>query len=499
MEKRYPYWLANRPFSGTGTGSGSRTGTGTGSASASTTPPERDLPVTDKFSGEVVAHVAVAGPEEIEAAIAAGYAARDAMRKLPPYTRKEILLHAAKRFRERGDELARILAIEAGKPVRDARGEVTRLVDTFEVAADEALRPGGEMIGLEISERARGTRGMIRRVPVGLCSFITPFNFPLNLVAHKIAPAIAAGCPFVLKPSDRTPLSAVVIGEVLAETALPPGAFSIVPARLEHIAPFIEDPRFALLSFTGSSKVGWDLRARAGRKKVVLELGGNAACIVDGDQGPSLDAVVDRLVFGAFYQSGQSCISVQRVLVHASLYEALRTKLVAKVAALVAGDPKDEATFLGPMIDEAAAKRLQGWIEAAKAAGGKVLTGGGRKGAMLEATVVEGVPHDAPLSAEEAFGPVVLLERFETFEEALHFTNDSDYGLQAGVFTNDLRHAMRAWDELEVGGVILGDVPSFRVDNMPYGGVKGSGAGREGIRWAMADMTEERLLVMRGT
>ena len=479
MKAHYPYWLANRPVL----------------AAASNT---EELPVTDKFSGEVVTHVALAGSAELEAAIAAGHAARDAMRRLPPFERKQILLHAAKRFRERGEELALVLAIEAGKPLRDARGEVTRLVETFEIAADEALRPGGEVLGLEISERSKGTRGMTKRVPIGLCSFITPFNFPLNLVAHKMAPAIAAGCPFVLKPSDRTPVSAMILGEVLAETPLPPGAFSIVPVKLEHIAPFVEDPRFALLSFTGSSKVGWELRARAGRKKVILELGGNAACIVDGDQKESLDAVADRLVFGAFYQSGQSCISVQRVLVHVSLYDELRTKLVAKVRALVAGDPKDEKTFLGPMIDEPAARRLQGWVEAAKASGAKVLVGGGRSGAMLEATVVEDVPHDASLYAEEAFGPVVMLERFAEFDEALEIVNASDYGLQAGVFTNDLRHTMRAWDELEVGGVVVGDVPSFRVDNMPYGGVKGSGVGREGVRWAMADMTEERLLLLRG-
>jgi len=475
MQQHYPYWLANQPVTAT-----------------------EELPVTDKFSGEVVAHVSIPGPDAIEAAIAAGYAARGAMQKLPAYTRKAILLHAVKRFRERSEELAQVLAIEAGKPVRDARGEVTRLIETFEVAADEALRPGGEMLGLEISARVKGTRGMTKRVPAGLCSFITPFNFPLNLVAHKVAPAIAAGCPFVLKPSDRTPVSAMIIGEVLAETELPPGAFSILPARLAHIAPFIEDARFALLSFTGSSKVGWDLRARAGKKKVILELGGNAACIVDGDQGPVLDAVVDRLVFGAFYQSGQSCISVQRILAHAQVYDALESKLLEKVRGLVSGDPKDEKTFLGPMIDEAAATRLQGWIEEAKKRGAKVLAGGGRKGAMLEATVVEDVPHDTPLYAEEAFGPAVILERVASFEEALRIANHSDYGLQAGVFTNDLKHAMRAWDELEVGGVILGDVPSFRVDNMPYGGVKGSGAGREGVRWAIADMTEERLLVMRG-
>ncbi len=478
MTKRHPFWLANRQV-------------------AETT--EGRLPVTDKYSGEVVAEIALAGPAEIERAIAAAHGAREAMRKLPPYARRDVLRHAARRFRERSEELARILAVEAGKPIRDARGEVTRLVDTFEAASDEVTRPTGEVLELEISARARGTRGMTKRVPVGVCSFITPFNFPLNLVAHKVAPAIAAGCPFVLKPSDRTPLSSLVLGEVLAETELPEGAFSILPSRIEHVAPFIEDPRIALLSFTGSSKVGWDLRARAGRKRVVLELGGNAACIVDADQGKCLDAVVDRVVFGAFYQSGQSCISVQRVLVHRSLYDAFRDALVTRVCGLAAGDPKDEGTFLGPMIDEPAAKRLEGWLAEAKERGARVLVGGSRKGSMLDATVVEGVPHDAKLACEEAFGPVVTLAPFDDLDEALRIANEGDYGLQAGLFTSDLGHAMRAWDELEVGGVVVGDVPSFRVDNMPYGGVKGSGFGREGVRWAMADMTEERLLVLRGT
>ncbi len=474
MQTLHPYWLAGRPV----------------------TTGER-LPVTDKFSGEVVSHVTLAGPEAIESALAAGYAAREAMRTLPPYARKEILLHVATRCRERAEELARVLAVEAGKPVRDARGEVVRLIDTFEIAAEAALHPGGEMLGLEISERTKGTRGMTQRVPVGLCSLITPFNFPLNLIAHKVAPAIAAGCPFVLKPSERTPLSALILAEMLAETALPEGSFSILNVQLAHISPLIEDPRIALLSFTGSSKVGWDLRARAGRKKVVLELGGNAACIVDADQRGDLDAVVERIAFGAFYQSGQSCISVQRVLAHQSLYAELREALVVKSRALVCGDPKHEDTFIGPMIDEAAAQRLHEWIGAAVARGAKVLAGGTRNGAMLAATVLEDVPHDVSLSADEAFGPVLVLERFDGFDEALQLANASEYGLQAGVFTNDLHHALQAWDQLEVGGVIVGDVPSFRVDNMPYGGVKASGAGREGVRWAMNDMTEERLLVMR--
>jgi acyl-CoA reductase-like NAD-dependent aldehyde dehydrogenase len=470
----FPYFLANRPLS-----------------------PNHDLPVTDKYSGEVVSRVALADAAAIERAIAAASRAAAPMRALAPYARQAVLDHCVRRFREQADALAFALAVEAGKPIRDARGEVTRLIDTFRVAAEEAVRIDGETLNLEISERAAGYRGFTRRVPVGPCSFITPFNFPLNLVAHKVAPAIAAGCPFVLKPSERTPIGALMIGAVLAETELPDGAFSVLPCALSDLAPLVEDDRFALLSFTGSGKVGWDLKARAGRKKVVLELGGNAACIVDADQRDRLDAVVERLVFGAFYQSGQSCISVQRIFAHDSIYDTLRDRLVDKTRALVAGDPKVEATFLGPMIDVAAATRLHGWIEQAAARGATVLCGGGRDGAMLEATLVEGVPTDEPLSAEEAFGPVALLERFTDFDDTLRRVNLGAYGLQAGVFTNDLAHAMRAWDVLDVGGVIVGDVPSFRVDNMPYGGVKGSGLGREGIRSSIAEMTEVRLLVMR--
>lgn len=475
LKDRYPLYLANKPVF-----------------------TSDELPVVDKYSGDTAARVAYADKALIEASIAAADGAKTAMRKLSPHARKAVLEHCVRRFRERQEELAVALCIEAGKPIRDARGEVTRLIDTFQVAAEEAVRLDGQTLTLAISARAAGYRGFTRRVPVGACSLITPFNFPLNLVAHKVAPAIAAGCPFVLKPSERTPIGALIIGEVLAETDLPAGAFSVINCRIADSAPLTEDPRFALLSFTGSSKVGWDLRARAGRKKVVLELGGNAACIVDADQEGKLDAVVDRLIFGAFYQSGQSCISVQRILVHERLYERLRDRFVARAKSLVAGDPRKEETFLGPMIDEPAAVRLEGWIARAAEHGARILTGGGRKGAMLEAAVVEDVPHDEPLYAEEAFGPVALLERFSHFDAALARINASQYGLQAGVFTDSLPHTLAAWDELEVGGVIIGDVPSFRVDNMPYGGVKGSGVGREGIRYAIADMTEERLLVLRG-
>lgn len=474
LAKSYPYYVANKPV---------KAG-------------KKKLDVLDKYTGKVATRVALPDAAALERAIALAAAAAPAMKRFRPYERQAVLEHCVRRFQERRDELAYALCVEAGKPINDALGEVVRLIDTFKIAAEESVRIDGETLNLEISPRTAGYHGYTRRVPLGPVAFITPFNFPLNLVAHKVAPAIAAGCPFVLKPSEKTPLGALIIGEILAETDLPKGAFSILPLDGKHAEPLVTDPRLKLLSFTGGL-IGWDLKARAGHKKVTLELGGNAACIVDGDQADRLDAVVDRLVFGAFYQSGQSCISVQRILVHDDVYEALRRKLVAKVKALKAGDPKKKSTFLGPMIDTAAAERLEGWIAEAKKAGGRILCGGGRKGAMLEATLLENVPRDAKLQRMEAFGPVALLQRFMTFDEALAFANDSDFGLQAGVFTNDLRHAMRAWDELEQGGVIVNDVPSFRVDNMPYGGVKLSGIGREGVRYAIEDMTETRLMVIR--
>ncbi len=474
LAKTYPYYLANKALQ-----------------------PNTALDVLDKYSGEVATRVALADAAAIERAIAAAHAAQAPMRKLPPYARQAVLEHCVARFRERKDELAMALCIEAGKPIKDAEGEVTRLIDTFKVAAEEAVRINGEVMNLEISERARGYRGFVQRVPIGACSFITPFNFPLNLVAHKVAPAIAAGCPFVLKPSEKTPVGALIIGEILAETDLPEGAFSILPCRIEDASPFVSDERLKLLSFTGG-QIGWQLKAQAGRKKVVLELGGNAACIVDSDQKDNLDHVVDRLIFGSFYQSGQSCIKVQRVLIHASLYDEVCSRFVAATRKLKAGDPKQRDTFLGPMIDEAAAQRLESWVAEATQAGAKLLCGGGRNGNMLEASVLEDVPGDAKISRQEAFGPVTLLAKFEDFDAAIAAVNASDYGLQAGVFSNDLAHATRAWNELDVGGVIINDIPSFRVDNMPYGGVKLSGLGREGIRYAIEDMTERRLMVLRG-
>lgn len=472
LKDAYPYYLANEAVFA-----------------------NQDLDVTDKYSGEVATRVAMADAATIDKAIDAADKATKPMAKLAPYERQAILNHCVKRFEERYEELALALCIEAGKPIKDARGEVGRLIDTFRVAAEEAVRIDGEMPNLEIAARAKGYRGMVKRVPIGPCSFISPFNFPLNLAAHKVAPAIAAGCPFVLKPASRTPIGAIIIGEVLAETDLPKGAFSILPCHREGADLFTTDERFKLLSFTGSPDVGWDLKARAGKKPVILELGGNAAVIVDEDA--DLDDAVERITFGAFYQSGQSCIGVQRILIHDAIYDELKTRLVEKTAGLKMGDPKNEDTFIGPVISEGEATRLENWVNEAVDAGATLLVGGKREGAMLEATLLENAPKGSNIVEEEAFGPVAVISRFSDFDDALNTVNESKFGLQAGIFTRDLYKAHKAWDELEVGGVVIGDVPSWRVDNMPYGGVKDSGLGREGIRWAINDMTEERLLVIR--
>lgn len=472
LRETYPYYLANRAAV-----------------------PNHALEVTDKYTGKVATRVALANPAAIERAIAAAVEAASAMARLPHWKRQAILLRCVAEFEARREELAEALCVEAGKPIRDSRGEVGRLIDTFRIAAEEAVRIGGEVLPLDISARAEGYRGMWKRVPVGPCSFISPFNFPLNLAAHKIAPAIAAGCPFVLKPASRTPVGALLIGEILAETELPAGAFSILPCAREHADPFVEDDRLKLLSFTGSDEVGWELKRRAGKKRILLELGGNAACIVDEDV--DLEDAVGRVIVGAFYQTGQSCISVQRLIVHEQVYDAFRDRLVAETRKLKVGNPLDEETFIGPVISEAAAERIEQWIREAERAGGRILCGGRREGVMVEPTLMENVPRDQKLVTQEAFGPVAVLSCFSKFEEALREANDTRFGLQAGVFTRDLYRAQRAWDELQVGGVVIGDVPSWRVDHMPYGGVKDSGLGREGIRNSIEAMTEIRLLVIR--
>ncbi len=472
LQKEYPYFIGNRPQK-----------------------PNTDLVVTDKYSGKIATRVALADEAAIDRAIGLAEKATEAMQQMPSFRRQEILQHCADRFAERREELAQILCIEAGKPINDSRGEVDRLIETFKIAAEESVRMTGEYLPLDRSARTQGYTSIWKRVPIGPCSFISPFNFPLNLVAHKIAPAIATGCPFILKPASMTPVGALIIGETLAELELPEGAFSILPCTRDGARLFTEDDRLKLLSFTGSPEAGWHLKSKAGKKKVVLELGGNAACVVDEDA--DLDDAVSRIIIGAFYQSGQSCISVQRILVHENVYKSFKNKITKAALALKTGDPKKEETFIGPLISEKEAERVEAWIKSAVNHGGQILCGGNRKGAMMDATLLEDVPEDEKLCAQEVFGPVAVLSSFNDFDEAIEKVNNSKYGLQAGLFTRDIYKAMNAWDKLDVGGVIIGDMPSWRADQMPYGGVKESGLGREGIRFAMEDMTEIRILVVR--
>lgn len=473
MKRTYPLYLAGRPVQ-----------------------TKARLAVTDKYSGDTVCQVSMADAKLVDRAIAAAVAAKPAMAALPSYQRAEILLQCVSAFERRHEELAQALCIEAGKPIKDARVEVDRLIDTFRIAAGEATRINGEQMDMQVSPRAMGLTAFTRRVPLGVLSFITPFNFPLNLVAHKVAPAIAAGCPFVLKPSDKTPVGALIIAEVLAATDLPKGAFSVLPCPVDEAQALVEDERIEMLSFTGG-QIGWSLKAKAGRKAVTLELGGNAACIVDADPGIDTDSLVERLAFGGYYQSGQSCISVQRLLVHESMYPEVRRRLRAKVKSFKMGNPKFTTVTIGPMIDEQAAERVESWIRAARKAGAGLLAGGDRNGRMLPAHLLENVPHDQLAWREEVFGPLVCIESFSDFTQALQTVNASDYGLQAGVFTARRDHAMQAWNALDVGGVVIGDVPSIRVDHMPYGGVKGSGCGLEGVPYAIREMTRPRLLLMR--
>jgi acyl-CoA reductase-like NAD-dependent aldehyde dehydrogenase len=468
LKASYPYYLANRAVAA-----------------------NQDLPVIHKYSGAVATRVARGDRSAIDRAIAAATAAAAPFAAWPAHRRQDVLMHCVRRFRERADELAHNLCVEAGKPIRDARVEVARLIDTFRIAAEEAVRIHGEVLSLEISPRGEGYRGMYKRVPVGPCSFISTFAYPLNLAAHKIAPALAVGCPFVFKPHDLAPLGALAIAEVLAETDLPEGTFSILPCDQDGADLLTTDPRPKLLSFTGGAATGWALKARAGRKRVVLELGGNDAVIVERDA--DLDDALPRLVQGAFHQTG----SVQRILVHDAIYARVRDALVTAAATLPIGDPLEEATVIGPMMSEADAVQLETWITEAVGAGATVLCGGRRNGSLFPATLLENVPRSAALAAEEGFGPIAVLGRFSDFEAALAEVNATAYGLQAGVFTRDLYNVQRAWDVLDVGGVTINEVPSWRIDNMPYGGVKDSGRGREGGRWAIEELTEIRLLVVR--
>jgi acyl-CoA reductase-like NAD-dependent aldehyde dehydrogenase len=435
-----------------------------------------------------------ATPEQYEEAVTAAVAAFEQTKVLPAYERGRALREISAGIKARREELARIMSLEAGKPIRDALVEIDRATLTFRLGAEEAERMYGEVIPLDLMASSKGRMGITRRFPIGPVAGISPFNFPLNLAAHKLAPAIAAGCSILLKPPSKDPLTMLTVAEIVDSVGLPAGAVSILPMSRELGDRMVADERFKLLSFTGSPSVGWRMKERAGKKKVVLELGGNAGVIVD--RTADLDWAVKRCLSGAFAYAGQVCISVQRMYLHEEIREAFLEKFLAGVAGLKVGNPIEPVTDVGPMVDEAAAGRTQRWVDEAVSMGGQILAGGKADGAFFQPTVLANVPTTAQVCSNEAFAPLVVVFGFSDFDEAIRQVNDSFFGLQTGVFTNDLGHAWQAFNELEVGGVIVNDIPTYRIDHMPYGGVKDSGLGREGLRWSIEDMTELKILVL---
>ncbi|MDI3420799.1 aldehyde dehydrogenase family protein [Streptomyces luteolus] len=457
--------------------------------------------VTSPWDGRTVGRVSVPTDAQVEEAVAAAYASREALSATPAHVRAAALDHVTKRLAERTEEIAQLISAENGKPIKWARGEVGRAVSVFRFAAEEARRfNGGDAQRLDTDAGGQGRLALTRRFPRGVVLGIAPFNFPLNLCAHKVAPAIAAGAPIILKPAPSTPLSGLILGELLAETDLPEGSWSVLPVANEKMPALVQDERLPVISFTGSEKVGYAIMDSVPRKHITLELGGNGAAVIldDFSSDADLDWAASRIATFSNYQGGQSCISVQRVIADASVYDRLLPRIVAAVDAQVTGDPSDPATEVGPLVDENAAKRVESWVDEAVAAGARLLAGGKREGASYAPTVLADVPADTTVACEEVFGPVLTVTKVDGEQAAFDAVNDSKYGLQAGVFTHDVQRAFRAHRALEVGGVIVGDVPSYRADQMPYGGVKQSGVGREGVAHAMADYTYERVLVLTG-
>ncbi|MEU6486425.1 aldehyde dehydrogenase family protein [Streptomyces sp. NPDC046887] len=462
---------------------------------------ETSFDVTSPWDGRVVAQVSVPSEAQVEEAVAAAHAVIDEFSATPAHVRAAALDHVSRRLAERTEEIAQLISAENGKPIKWARGEVGRAVSVFRFSAEEARRfNGGDAQRLDTDAGGTGRLGLTRRFPKGVVLGIAPFNFPLNLCAHKIAPAIAVGAPIILKPAPATPLSGLILGELLAETELPAGSWSILPVTNDRMPALVQDERLPVISFTGSDTVGYAIQQSVPHKHCTLELGGNAAAVVLGDWASEedLDWAATRIATFSNYQGGQSCISVQRVIADASVYDRLTAKVVAAVEKQGTGDPSDDTTDVGPLVSEDAAKRVESWVDEAVAAGAKLLTGGKREGATYAPTVLADLPATATLAREEVFGPVLSLHRVDGEAEAFAAVNDSKFGLQAGVFTHDLQTAFRAHRALEVGGVIIGDVPSYRADQMPYGGAKQSGVGREGVRYAMDDYTYERVLVLTG-
>ncbi|KUJ64744.1 aldehyde dehydrogenase [Streptomyces albus subsp. albus] len=462
---------------------------------------EDTFDVTSSWDGRLVGTVSVPTEAQIEEAVAAAHAVRDEFAATPAHVRAAALDHVSKRLTERTEEIAQLISAENGKPIKWARGEVARAVSVFRFAAEEARRfNGGEAQRLDTDAGGVGRLALTRRFPKGVVLGIAPFNFPLNLCAHKVAPAIAVGAPIILKPAPATPLSGLILGELLAETELPAGSWSVLPVPNDRMPALVQDERLPVISFTGSDKVGYAIMDSVPRKHCTLELGGNAAAVVlsDFSSEADLDWAATRIATFSNYQAGQSCISVQRVIADASVYDRLLPKIVAAVEAQVTGDPSDAATDVGPLVSEDAAKRVESWVDEAVRAGAQLLTGGKRDGASYAPTVLADVPAGTTLACEEVFGPVLTVAKVDGVDAAFAAVNDSKYGLQVGVFTRDVQTAFRAHQTLEVGGVIIGDVPSYRADQMPYGGAKQSGVGREGVAYAMEDYTYERVMVLTG-
>ena len=458
--------------------------------------------IRSPYDGAPVATVQMADAGLMERAIAAGKAAEPRMAALTAFQRRDILHKIAVGLGARTEELAAAICAEAGKPITFARGEVARAGQTFAFAMEEAGRLADTSLDLDAAPAGVGRFGVVRRLPVGLVAAISPFNFPLNLVAHKVAPALAAGCPVVLKPASQTPTSSLLLAEICEAAGVPPGGLNVTPANRTVANALTTDDRFKLLTFTGSAEIGWGIKARSGKKRVVLEMGGNAGVVVHRDvsaRGPAeLDRIVGRVALGAFAYAGQVCISVQRAFIHRGLYQPFCERLSAFVREKVPyGDPVNPSTICGPMIDAPNAERIIEWVGEAVDQGAKVLVGGTREGNLVAPTVLAEVPRDARIYHEEAFGPVMTVEPYDTLEEAIDRLNASRFGLQAGIFTDSMADLWKAYEGVEVGGLVHNDVPMFRVDQMPYGGVKDSGMGREGGRYAMEDYTERRLLILR--
>ena len=452
------------------------------------------LEVRNPFNDEIVGITSFASADQLEEAINAATTVMPALRELATFERAGILANLASRMRGERDEIARLISLEAAKPIRDAEVEADRGIFTVETAAEEAKRIDGEVLPLDLLPSSKGRFGIVRRFPIGPIAAISPFNFPLNLALHKLAPAIASGNSIVLKVPSNTPLTMLKIATLLDGLGLPDGAVSILPMNREVGDRLVDDDRFKLLSFTGSPDVGWSMKSRAGMKKVVLELGGNAGVLIDEDA--DLAFAASRVRVGAFAYAGQVCISVQRVFIHERRFDEFVELLLDETSKIVVGDPLARSTDLGPMIDDKAAIRTQTWVDQAVADGARLLTGGKANGRFFEPTVIAGAPRTAAICSKEAFAPLVNVFPVASFGAGIEGLNDSSFGLQAGVFTNNLDHGFRAFEAIETGGVIINDIPTYRIDHMPYGGIKQSGLGREGIKYAIEDMTEPRLMVV---